>query len=93
MAWRLEFTPRAAKALRKLPPETGADLLKALRALLQALDGGQPFPGPPKVKSLVGQNLRRLRVGDWRVIFSVGTDADGPTLLVQSLGHRREVYR
>ena len=41
-----------------------------------------------QVKALKGSPALRLRVGDYRVIF---TD-DGVVLLILKVGHRREVY-
>lgn len=35
-----------------------------------------------------GQDGFRLRVGDWRLIF----DQEGETIIVMSVGHRREIY-
>lgn len=42
-----------------------------------------------QVKMLAGSRLLRLRVGDYRVIF---TD-EGVVLAIIWIGHRREVYR
>ena len=42
-----------------------------------------------KVKRLVGEDLLRLRVGDYRVLFT----EDGIILNVIKVGHRREIYR
>jgi mRNA interferase RelE/StbE len=42
-----------------------------------------------QVKMLRGSRLLRLRVGDYRVIF---TD-EGVVLAIIRIGHRREVYR
>lgn len=41
------------------------------------------------VTRLVGDRRLRLRVGDYRIVFT----ADGVVLLVQEIGHRGEVYR
>jgi mRNA interferase RelE/StbE len=44
--------------------------------------------GKPLQYSLKG--LRRLRVGDYRVIFQI--DEKSQTVLIVKIGHRREVY-
>lgn len=31
----------------------------------------------------------KLRIGDWRVIYTIETDV----IVVQAIGHRREIYR
>jgi mRNA interferase RelE/StbE len=44
--------------------------------------------GKPLQYSLKG--LRRLRVGDYRIIFRI--DESGQAVLIVKIGHRREVY-
>lgn len=44
--------------------------------------------GKPLQYSLKG--LRRLRVGDYRIIFQI--EEDPKTVLIVKIGHRREVY-
>ena len=41
------------------------------------------------VRSISGAPALRLRVGDYRVIFTV----EGDTLTVLQIGHRRDIYR
>jgi mRNA interferase RelE/StbE len=49
-------------------------------------------PRPPGSKLLVGTpGLRRVRMGDWRVIYTV-KDTE-VLVLVVAIGHRREIYR
>jgi mRNA interferase RelE/StbE len=43
------------------------------------------------VKALKRHDRYRLRVGDWRVIYTLQQDA--LVVLVVRIGHRREVYR
>ena len=42
-----------------------------------------------QVKRLQGENVLRLRIGDYRVLFT----EDGIILRVLRVGHRREIYR
>jgi mRNA interferase RelE/StbE len=42
-----------------------------------------------RVKKLRGGDILRLRVGDYRVLFT----EDGKILRVLRIGHRREIYR
>jgi mRNA interferase RelE/StbE len=44
--------------------------------------------GAGDVKSLSGREGARLRVGDWRVIFT----EDPTTIIVVAVGHRGEIY-
>ena len=49
-------------------------------------------PRPSGVKKLAGdENLYRLRVGDYRIIYQIQDKA--LLVLVVKVGHRREVYR
>jgi mRNA interferase RelE/StbE len=44
--------------------------------------------GAGDIKRLQGRPESRLRMGDWRVIFT----ADGGNILVAAVGHRRDIY-
>ena len=44
--------------------------------------------GQGDVTMLKGRQGARLRVGDWRIIFSV----EGNMITVIAVGHRREIY-
>jgi mRNA-degrading endonuclease RelE of RelBE toxin-antitoxin system len=41
------------------------------------------------VKKLKGRDERRLRVGDYRVLFAI----EGTSVVVLAVNHRRDVYR
>jgi mRNA interferase RelE/StbE len=45
----------------------------------------------PNVKALQGQPGYRLRVGDWRVIYTLQDEV--LTVLIIRIAHRREAYR
>lgn len=54
----------------------------------------QQYAADPKslanqVKHLQGSELLRLRVGDYRVIFS----EDGQVVALIQIGHRKDIYR
>ena len=40
------------------------------------------------MKALKGVDGMRLRVGDWRVLFSTDND----TITIYAVGHRRDIY-
>jgi mRNA interferase RelE/StbE len=48
-------------------------------------------PRPYGVKKLQGQEAYRLRVGNYRILYTVN-DAE-QLLIIYAIGHRREVYR
>jgi mRNA interferase RelE/StbE len=48
-------------------------------------------PRPPGCRKLAGEDLFRIRVGDYRVVYSI--DDDARHVIIVRTGHRREVYR
>lgn len=83
--YRIELRPAALRALRKLDPPV-AKRVQGVIALL-----GQE-PHPPASKQLRGRpGRRRVRVGDYRVIYEIHEDV--LLVLVLTLGHRSDVYR
>jgi mRNA interferase RelE/StbE len=85
VAHTVEFLRTAAEELAALPK---ADQ----RRIAAKIDTLRDNPRPPWVKELVAeQTLYRLRVGDFRVIYSI--DDKKLVVLVIRIGHRRDVYR
>ena len=83
--YRVQFSSSAAKALGKLPHDVQ-------RRIGRAIDGLETDPHPPGSKKLTGEeDLYRLRVGDYRIIFQV--ENRKLLVLVLSIGHRRDIYR
>lgn len=80
---QITFTSTASRQLAKL------DRTQAKR-IMGKLDryAADPASLANQVKALSGSEALRLRVGDYRVIF---TDS-GLVLLILKVGHRREVY-
>lgn len=83
MDWKIRFTNRAARALRKLDPE----LRRRVRAAIDALRE-EPERGKPLQLTLKG--LRSWRTGDFRIVYRI--DRGWIEILVIALGHRRDVY-
>jgi mRNA interferase RelE/StbE len=84
VAHRLVVRPRAARALRRLPP----DILGRITAALHRLEDD---PRPTGAVKLKGEVAYRMRVGAYRVVYSV--DDTERTVLIASVGHRSDVYR
>ena len=85
MSYAIEFAPSARRELRKLPREAQLKLNKRIDSL--CLD---PRPrGSKKLKG--GDELWRVRVGDYRVVYEVRDKV--LVVLVVRVAHRREVYR
>jgi mRNA interferase RelE/StbE len=75
--------PAAVRALRKLDPPV-ARRVQAVIALL-AED-----PRPPASRPLRGRPAWRVRVGDYRVIYTIEDDV--LLIVVVTLGRRRDIY-
>lgn len=65
-----------------------AELPKQTRAQIDAKLQMWAATGTGDIKALKGVAGMRLRVGDWRVLFTVTDD----TMLIHAVGHRREIY-
>jgi mRNA interferase RelE/StbE len=77
----ITYSPAAERALKKLPAGVRTRIMGKLRAYAES--------GSGDVKALVGSDLARLRVGDYRIIFI----ESATEITVGHIGHRREVYR
>ncbi len=85
MAYRIVLKATAAQALERLSHEVTARLERCIDTL--ASD-----PRPPGVVKMRGDdNLWRLRVGQYRIVYEIH-DAQ-MLVLVLRIGHRKDVYR
>ena len=82
-AYRIELRPAAVRALRKLDPRVRHRVQGAIALLAQD-------PRPPGARALQGRSGLRVRVGDYRIIYTVEDDV--LLVVVVRLGHRRDVY-
>jgi mRNA interferase RelE/StbE len=81
--YRIEFRPAALRELRKIDRSVQPRIQGAIA--LVARD-----PRPPASRPLRGRPGYRLRVGDYRIIYTI---VDGVLLIVVvTLGHQRHVY-
>jgi len=67
-------------------PKLGSAKKRIKKAIEERLTRNPVEFGKPLRYSLKG--CRRLRVGDFRVIYTV----DGETVLIVKIGHRKEIY-
>lgn len=81
--YRIELRPAAVRALRKLDPPVRRRLQGAIAMLAHD-------PRPPAARTLKGRPGLRVRVGDYRIIYTVEDDV--LLIVVVTLEHRREVY-
>lgn len=80
---RIELRPAALRALRKVDPQMRERIQGAIALL--ASD-----PRPPASRQLKGRPGWRVRVGDYRIIYTIQDDL--LLIVVVTVGHRREVY-
>jgi mRNA interferase RelE/StbE len=77
------YTKKALRDLRGITQVAAGLIAKKLRQY-----AGNPAHLVNQVTRLKGSGDLRLRVGDYRVIFT----EDGVVLTVLKIGHRREIY-
>jgi mRNA interferase RelE/StbE len=84
MPYVVHLKRSAEKELADLPREVQQRIIKRLLTL-------KANPRPPGAKKLGGGDRFRIRVGDYRVLYTI--DAALQKIEVSAVGHRREVYR
>lgn len=85
MAYRIDFTPKAQRDFKALDGSIRGRIARRIDSLAEN-------PLPSGIKKIEGEDeLYRLRVGDYRVLYQVR----GKVLwvLIVGVGHRRDVYR
>ncbi len=84
-SYRIEVSATAEKQIRKL---RGDDRLRVLRAIQRLATD----PRPTGSRKLQGhEDVFRIRVGTYRVLYSVTTSV--LVVIVLKVGHRKDVYR
>jgi mRNA interferase RelE/StbE len=83
MAYTIALSPAAERQLRALVKTLRDRIIARLLALQQE-------PRPPDVKKL-SDDTYRIRVGEFRIIYDISDQT--LTVLVLTVGHRRDVYR
>ncbi len=79
------FRPSAEKKFAKLDSQIQARIIKKLEFVISTLN---PLEfAEPLTQNKIGQY--RFRIGDYRVIF----DVEDETIIVLTVGHRRDVYK
>jgi mRNA interferase RelE/StbE len=81
--YRIELRPAAIKALRKIDLQDQ----RRFQGIIALLGEN---PRPPGAKALQGRDGLRVRVGNYRIIYSIHDDV--LLIVVVTVGHRRDVY-
>jgi mRNA interferase RelE/StbE len=85
MRYAITIKSSAQRTLSRLPND-------AAERIARAIDGLGFDPRPSGCQKLQGaENLWRIRVGDYRVVYSI--EDERLMVLVVRIGHRREIYR
>jgi mRNA interferase RelE/StbE len=84
---QVQILPRAAKDLKALTPPDRARIIGKIERYAD-----DPASQANNVKALQGSDLYRLRVGDYRVLFTIAADGTVTVMLVHRVRHRREAY-
>ncbi len=85
MAYQVIIKPSAEKSIRKLNRDTQRRIFRLLDALAQE-------PRPVGVVKMAGaDNLWRVRIGDYRVVYEIRDDR--LIVLVVRVGNRKDVHR
>jgi len=82
--YRVEVRPAALRSLRKIDPTVRPRIEGAIALLAED-------PRPPASRPLTGRPGYRVRVGDYRIVYTI--EHDVLLVVVVTLGHRRDVYR
>ncbi|AJZ75046.1 type II toxin-antitoxin system RelE family toxin [Candidatus Nitrosotenuis cloacae] len=85
MSWNIVWSPTAQKQLEKIFRSDKT----AARRIVTKLEGiiDNPFAFTDKLQ---GSNLRKLRVGSYRMIISL--EEQKITIFIVEVGHRNKVY-
>ena len=83
--YKIFFKPSVEKDLRNLPKTTIKNILLHIERLKQ-----EPYPRQ-SIKLAGAEYLYRLRVGDYRIIYSV--DQSDKQITIHYIRHRRDVYK
>ena len=83
-SYKVEFSKRVRKDFRKIPEHDANRILGKIKALAEE-------PLPAHLKKLKGEELFRIRLGNYRVIYSI--EDEKMLVFVVKLGHRKDVYK
>jgi mRNA interferase RelE/StbE len=83
MKYDLLYHPEVKDDIRRIPANIQTRIRKAIETRLQT---DPVLYGQPLRQSLKGH--RKLRVGDWRVIYRV----EASTVIILMIGNRKDVY-
>ena len=81
---KIEWGEGAVSDLERLDRQVRRRILRKLEWFAENFTRVVPEPLGGEFKGVY-----KLRVGTWRVIYTI----EGDTIVIQSVGHRREIYK
>ena len=84
--YTISFKESANKELQKLPRNAIAKIIPVIERLVN-----NPRPGGCKKLEGAKENLYRVRVGDYRVIYLIEDTIR--VVEIRKIGHRKDIYR
>jgi mRNA interferase RelE/StbE len=84
MAYQVTLTPHADRVIARLPKQVRSRIAQRLALL-------SDNPRPPGSIKLSGREEYRIRVGDYRIIYTIQDQR--LIVLVIDVGHRGDIYR
>jgi mRNA interferase RelE/StbE len=86
MSYKVEYTSKARKDLKKLPLEIAQNIILSINSIKN-----EPYSYVKKIKGTKTHPLYTHRVGEYRVILDI--EDDRLLIIVIEAGHRRTIYR
>ncbi|MDP3042401.1 MAG: type II toxin-antitoxin system RelE/ParE family toxin [Candidatus Omnitrophota bacterium] len=82
--YKIIIERRAAKEIESLPNDV-------IQRVTDAISHLRPTPRPHGIKKLAGENGWRIRIRDYRILYTI--DDAQKLITIYRVKHRREVYR
>ena len=87
--FEVRISPHARRSLHKL--QRDRDLLRRILNAIEALSTNPRPPGHKKLKGSKFENLYRIRVGDWRILYAI--EDDRLLVIILEVIRRDHAYR
>ena len=82
--YRIKYRASVEKEIRRIPK-------KFINAVVTRIDALTQNPFPSGCKKLAQEELYRIRIGDYRIVYSVDTISKMVT--IERIKHRKDIYR
>lgn len=87
MRYKVEYTSKAKKDLKKLPVDIAQNIILSINSIKD----DDPYSFVKKIKGTKRHSLYSYRVGEYRVILDI--EEDRMLIIVIEAGHRSKIYR